>query len=198
MREAVTKAESKLQILYSEVYAPDRPDTDNEYMKAEEIQKMAHEFLREAKVRKIDTYHNNKLVEGAAIVESFVARENDPDFIPGSWVVGIHIPDKDVWAKVEKGELAGLSMEAEVFKETQEVEVEIPDVVRGMTTKSEDHEHEFFVRYDEQGRFIGGVTSMVDGHRHVIKAGTRTEETDNHRHGFSSVDNVQIVGKIED
>ena len=39
---------------------------------------------------------------------------------------------------------------------------------------------------------------QVDGHTHVIKAGTVTEESNGHRHRFSSVDNIEIVGDTDD
>ena len=41
----VVKSEEQ-QIVYGEVYAPNRPDAQGEYMTAVEIRKMAHEFIR--------------------------------------------------------------------------------------------------------------------------------------------------------
>lgn len=178
------------RIVWAEVYAPGVPDSDNEFMDAETIRKMAYKFMQEQKLAQIDTQHTNKLVPGATVVESFIARKGDPDFIAGSWVVGVHVPDDETWGKIKKGEINGFSIEAMVTKEPVELEVEIPPVIVGRTAKSEDHEHEFFVSYDEDGNFQGGYTSEVNGHRHSIKKGTVTEDVGGHNHRFSHVENL--------
>lgn len=180
------------RIVYGEVYAPDRPDSQGEFMRAEDIEKMAHDFMRRMKTQAIDTEHNNKLVQNTCVVECFIAREGDPTFIPGSWVVGVHIDDDDTWAKVKKGEINGFSLEAYLKYEEVEVELEIPPVVSGRTSKSDDHEHEFHVAYDENGVFLGGKTDEVDGHFHVIKKGTVCEPANGHSHTFSAVDLVKV------
>lgn len=194
--ETVDQPLPEQQMVWAEVYAPMRPDADGEFMTAETIRKMAHDFMRSGKLDQIDLQHNNKAVKGCYVVESFVAKDDDPTFIPGSWVVGIHIPNEDVWDMVKKGELNGFSMEAEVHMEEVEVEIEIPPVVSGETSvhKGEkgDHSHKFYVSYKEDGEFAGGHTDVQDGHRHIIKAGTVTEECQGHRHKFSSVDNVVV------
>lgn len=181
------------QIVYGEVYAPNRPDAQGEYMERGEIRKMAHEFIRSGKMSQIDVLHNNKVVKGCSVVESFVADDGDTRFIPGSWVVGVHVPDGELWSSIKKGDINGFSMEALVSRHDREVEVEIPPVVTGLTSKSEDHEHKFYVTYDDKGQFKGGVTDTVNGHHHAIAAGTHTQETAGHTHRFSSVDNVQIM-----
>lgn len=188
----VSKAEEQ-QIVYGEVYAPDRPDAQNEYMNREEIRKMAHEFLRSGRMDQIDVLHNNRVVKGCSVVESFVADEGDPRFIPGSWVVGVHIPDRELWERVKKGEINGFSMEAFVSRHEKEVEIEVPPVLTGKTSKSEDHDHTFYVAYDEKGQFKGGITDTINGHYHRIVAGTHTEEADGHTHRFSAVDLVKVV-----
>lgn len=71
-------------------------------------------------------------------------------------------------------------------------------MIKGTTSLHEEHMHQFFVTYDEDGNFLGGTTDEVDGHTHVIKAGTVTEESNGHRHRFSSVDNIEIVGESDD
>ena len=189
----VIKQEGELQIVLGEVYAPNRPDAQGEYMTAVEIRKMAHEFIRSGKMGQIDLMHGNQLVKGASVVESFVADEADSRFLPGSWVIGVHIPDGGLWASIKKGEINGFSMEALVTRHAMEVDVEIPPVVTGLTSKQENHQHKFFVSYDAQGQFVGGVTDTVNGHFHQIVAGTHTQDAAGHRHRFSSVDNIQIV-----
>lgn len=181
------------QIAYSEVYAPNRPDADGEFMTAEEIRKMAHEFISSGKMGQIDVYHESKKVEGCTVVESYIAQKGDPTFLEGAWVVGIYVPDKELWSKIKKGELNGFSMEALVKRQEREVEIEIPPVVTGMTSKADDgHDHTFYVTYDDKGQFRGGTTSVSNGHSHPIVAGTHTQEAEGHNHRFSSVDNVQV------
>lgn len=107
----VMKADSTKQIVYGEVYVPDERDAHNHFMTAAEIEKMAHGFLQQiAKgAGVIDTQHDFN-ANGAIPVESFIAREGDPDFTPGAWVLGVHVPDKELWAQVEKGDFGGFSM----------------------------------------------------------------------------------------
>ena len=181
-------------IVYGEVYAPDRPDAQGEFMRAEYIQKMAHEFVRKGRMDQIDVMHNNQVVPGLCIVESFIARKGDPDFLEGSWVIGMHVPDDDLWGKIKKGDINGFSMEALVTRHQQDVLIEQPPVVSGMTSKSDGHEHKFYVTYDQAGAFKGGTTDMIDGHVHRIVAGTHTEIAAGHSHRFSSVDDLRIAG----
>jgi len=111
----VIKAEEQ-QIVYGEVYAPNRPDAQGEFMTREHIRKMAHDFVRSGKMQQIDIMHGNTCLSGACVVESFVADDNDPNFLPGSWVIGMHVPDKGLWSAIKKGEINGFSMEALVSR----------------------------------------------------------------------------------
>lgn len=187
-------ADEEQRIVWSEVYAPMTPDSDGEYMTAVSIRKMSYKFMQQMKLDQVDQQHDNVLTDGIHIVESFIARKDDPTFTEGSWVVGVHIPDDATWDKVKKGELNGFSMEAMVTKETVDVEIEIPPVIQGITMKSEDHEHSFHVAYDETGRFLGGKTDTVNDHFHIIKRGTCTEVSADHNHRFSHVESVNIKG----
>lgn len=184
------------QIVMAEVYAPMIPDSDGEYMDAESIRLMAYKFMRSMKLDQVDKQHTNELSAGARVVESFIAREGDPMFIEGAWVVGIHIPDADDWAKVKKGEINGFSIEAMVSKTIMEVEVDVPPVIQGSTFKGDDgHVHKFYVAYSDAGEFMGGRTDVVAGHSHVIKRGTITETANEHSHRFSHVDDLLITEK---
>lgn len=191
----VKQSNEEQHIVYGEVYAPMRMDTDNEYMDAEAIRMAAHDFMRNLRIHKIDTQHNNVLSEGASVVESFIAREDDPIFIPGSWVVGVHVPNEEDWQRIKKGELNGFSLQAMVSKTPVVVEIDIPPVISGTTMTEQDHVHKFYVAYDEDGNFLGGRTDVVNGHSHVVKRGTITEPADNHFHKFSHVDNLEIVSE---
>ncbi len=191
---AVLKKDAKQRLVFGEVYAPNRPDSDGEFMVSDSITKMAYKFMKERKLNKVDSMHSNVLVEGACVVESFIARKGDPDFIEGAWVVGVHIPRDEDWDKVEKGEWNGFSIEAMVTKVPVDVTIELPPVISGRTMKGgeEEHVHYFHVAYDEFGKFLGGKTDVVDGHYHKIKKGTMTEDVDGHTHRFSHIEDVII------
>lgn len=191
--EAVFKnvAEAK-RIVWAEVYAPDRPDADKEFMRAPEIEKMAYHFMRSMKLDSVDSQHDNVLVDGCCVVESFIARKGDPDFIEGAWVVGMHVNNDDMWEKICKGEINGFSIEAMVIKDAQTIEMDIPPVLSGLTQKSENHSHDFLVAYDQNGTFLGGKTSVANDHYHIIKRGTITEEAEGHTHRFSHVEEIKV------
>jgi len=172
LRESwVRKADDELHLVWGEVYIPDIPDTQNEFMTAPEIQKMAHRFLAAGKTGAIDVGHDRKLREDCSIVESFIARKGDPEFIEGAWVVAMKIEDPEIWEKVKTGELNGFSMQAKVLLKEKVVDVSLPPEVSGMTQVSSDgalHRHEYTVKFDDEGKFKGGYTDVVDGHRHQI------------------------------
>lgn len=186
------------RLVYAEVYAPNRPDSDGEFMDAAGIKKMAFEFMESKALDSVDSYHNKEIAPGCCVVESFIARKGDPDFIEGSWVVGMHVNNDDLWDKIEKGEINGFSMEAVVKKNPVEVEFSIPPVVTGRTLKSDqlpedDHTHTFYVAYNDDGKFLGGRTDMVAGHTHLIRRGSVTEKAEDHTHKFSHLDDLQLV-----
>ena len=112
------KSDAKKQIVYGEVYVPNVKDTDGNFMTAETIEKMAHDFMKNSRNTQIDKNHDGYKDKGY-VVESFIARKGDPDFIEGAWVVGVHIPNTEIWQQVEKGTLTGFSIEgrAEVIEE---------------------------------------------------------------------------------
>lgn len=201
------KTDGKLQIAYAEVYAPNLPDAHGDFMVADEIRKMAHDFLRNGFTKKVDVEHDNEEY-GCAIVESFIARDGDPDFIPGSWVAGIHIPDAELWKQVESGEINGFSLQGMGVQTDKTVLLTVPSVVKGLTMADEldGHWHAFEVRFDdENANFLGGQTLVTfpddfPAHEHLIKRGTVTEpggdEDDPHVHRFSFVEQLdaEIAG----
>lgn len=186
----ISKSDKDQQLVWAEVYAPNIPDAHGHYMSAEVIQKMAYSFMAKGALKKIDVEHNCQ-ESGAYVVESFIAREGDPDFIPGSWVLGVHIPDQGTWNLVKSGKINGFSFMGMGQLAAKEISMEVLDLIKGETTEAEGHTHEFAVRYAEDGTFLGGVTGPgPDGHVHLIKGGTRTEEVNGHSHRFSFVEGV--------
>lgn len=186
---SIKKTDDEQQLVYGEVYAPGFPDSQGDFMSAENIQRMAFEFMRKGLVNKIDLHHT-QVESGSYVVESFIARAGDPDFIPGSWVLGVKCSDH-AWSLVKSGELNGFSFDGEGFRVETVLEIEMPENIVGRTVEEHGHEHEFFVKYDSEGNFLGGVTGPgPDGHVHKILRGTVTELTDDHAHRFSFVEGV--------
>lgn len=184
----IKRIDEDKRIVYAEVYAPYVLDTYGEFMVPEDIETMAHRFMRLDLNNVIDTNHDN-VPNGSFPVESFIARSNDPDFTEGAWVMGVKIASDDMWTKVLNGDINGYSFEAMVKLVEFDLSV---DVVRdhwGATTtlRGVDHEHVFFVQVNEKGRILRGWTDEApDGHVHEIKHGTATEKSgpDNHAHRF--------------
>lgn len=198
---AVRKTDAKLQIAYGEVYVPGVPDTQGDFMTAEEIRKMAHEFLGRGETRMIDIEHNGHLVK-AAIVESFIAREDDNIYIPNSWVVGMHVESAEVWKAIEDGELNGFSMQAVGMQEPKKTFIDMPSMLQGFTEPDPDdgHHHGYTIRFDEFGNMLGGTTEGTfpedhPDHDHAIKRPTITEPGgpgDTHIHRWSFVEHIEV------
>ena len=102
------------QIVYCVVLAPGEVDTQDEWMKAEEIEKAAHQYL--VKSRVVGVQHSK--VADSEVVESYIAPQ-DMDFdgqygpqvvTKGSWVIGIKVNDPELWQKVLDGEITGVSV----------------------------------------------------------------------------------------
>jgi hypothetical protein len=181
----IRKADAKKQIAYGEVYAPNEVDSHGEMMFAEDIEKMAHRFLKLDLAKAIDMNHDNEPA-AAYPVESYVMDiDNHPDYSKGAWVMGVKVEDPTVWKKIEDGEINGFSLQALVMKSKVQVEVEVLGEDYGYTEKADNHDHLFRVELDELGNVVGGHTSVDDGHSHKITKSSATEDSrDGHSHRF--------------
>lgn len=113
----IKKYDKMKKIVYGEVYVPDEVDTQGDFMSKEEIEKMAHRFLMEC--RQMDQEHNE--IPGVAVpVESFIAREGDPDFKEGAWVLAVKVLDEELWGRIMSGEITGYSFQGYANAETVE------------------------------------------------------------------------------
>ena len=180
------KFDDDKQVVFAEVYAPGVIDSQGDFMTQEEIEKMAWRFMSQGRVSKVDTQHD-LIDNGSLVVESFTAREGDPDFIKGAWVVGMKLPDKE-WRLAKDGQLNGFSMYGQGIRKERMVEMEIPDdgMLKGHTSEAEGHEHEYVVTFDKSGNFLGGRTVPdKSGHIHNIEKGPATERILEHSHRFS-------------
>lgn len=106
----LTKAEDEQKLVYGVVYEPGIADAHDDFMTAAEIEKAAHEFMKES--QNIDTQHD--FIPGAGEVrESYIAPAdfeiNGTTIQKGSWVIVTKATD-EVWEKIQKGEITGYSM----------------------------------------------------------------------------------------
>ena len=198
MEVVIKKQDADLQVVYGEVYAPLVPDSDGDFMTPVEVRKMAHKFMMNMRNDAVDTQHDNDK-NGSFVVESFVTEKGDKDYLPEAWVVGVYVPDPDMWEKVKKGEINGFSFQGMVKSREMTVEVELPDVVEGMTDKSEGHDHKYVVDFADDGTFLGGYTKPDNsGHAHTIERGTITSKAvdsggNEHTHRYSFNELIRIV-----
>ena len=184
-----TFSTGEFHYVYGEVYAPDIVDTDGESMSAQDIQKMAHDFIASGKVSALDTDHNQEIC-GAQVVESFIARKGDPDFAEGSWVLGVRMTDGELWERVQSGELNSFSVDALVTKVASDRALPKLSAACGTTLEQvarsdiPPHTHAYFIEYDANGRVAFGKTDEVLGHSHAIKGTVTTEKSEGHSHRF--------------
>lgn len=176
----------KQKIVYGIVYSPNRLDGKGYFSTEEEVEALAHRFMDLNLKKAIDYEHNNKPT-GSVVVESFISRGNS-DFPKGSWVLGVKVTDNVYWDKILKGEINGYSMEIVCEAVPTDIEVEVPKVVVGTTSYSEDgHSHIYFVELNEAGRVIKGYTSEANGHTHKIDVNSYTDTVNNHNHKLDMV-----------
>jgi hypothetical protein len=174
------------QIVFAEVLVPGVVNNWGDIYTAQAIRDFAYAYA--SRGYGIDTEHNNDniLGGGAYIAESFIAREGDPDFIPGSWVVGMKILDADVWAKVLTGEINGFSIEATVMMQPVKAELQESSTVVGSTEPdpTDGHTHTYLLFLDAYGNPLEGSTGDTNGHSHRITTHTITEVSEGHNHRF--------------
>ena len=190
----IKKLDHEEQVVFGEVYAPGFPDTQGDFMSPEEIKKMAYNFLRKGLASNIDVNHSQK-PSGRYVVESFIAREGDPIFIPGSWVMGVKVPDPAVWKMVKSGELNGFSLDGYRRSHAEDVlAIEMPELLKGETDGGAES-HAPVRREVRQARQLPGRLHEPGQRRARPSdcAGTVTEPANGHVHRFSFVEGVLNV-----
>lgn len=176
------------QIAFAEVLVPNVPNVFGDYWTPEAVRQAAYMFMERG--FQIDVEHDNVDVSDRVhVVETFVARTGDPDFIEGAWVVGVRITDAGMWQDVLDGKLNGFSYQALVQFVSAVLQSNDDGVRQGVTEPDpyDGHTHEFMVMVDEANRPVSGGTTETDGHAHVIRTHTVTEEAEGHVHRFNLV-----------
>ena len=176
------------RVVMAEVLIPDIPNAFGDVYTHDAIREFAYEFARNG--YGIDLNHDNVDVQGdVVVVESFIARENDTDFIPGSWVVAMKIYSDDIWARVLSGEINGYSFEALCHMQPVSITNLRNRQVAGTTEPDpmDGHTHTFLVILTPLNKPIAGSTGVTNGHSHRIAVHTVTESEDGHSHRYQVI-----------
>lgn len=99
-------------LVFGVILEPDKPDVHRDQITAAEIAKAAHHYMIEG--HDVRVQHGTESVVGQAhVVESFIApvdfEMGGQTIKAGSWVMGAHVPDPALWARIKSGELTGFS-----------------------------------------------------------------------------------------
>ena len=185
-------------LVYGEVYVPYRLDTDNEYMTPEEIQKAAYAFMGNSEMGNVDTDHSFEKGK-EVIVENYIAKDGDEEFIPGSWIAVGLVTDPERIQMVKDGKLNGWSMAGSADKIPRTVKVtalKSAPVETEMSTSEAHipHTHTFKIEFDEHGHVKPSKTEMNEGHAHTVIMTTATEPVNGHAHRFNVDWNMKSPG----
>jgi hypothetical protein len=181
------------QIVYGEVYIPDRVDTYGTTMTPDDVRRVAHDFMAKGLTRAIDEMHDQVFDKGH-VVESFVARANDPDgFIEGSWVLGVRVTNSEVWDKILRGEYNGFSIYGYAGRETALVQLSHITEVEVTTEDSTDgpippHSHAVHLIFNDASIPLPTWTAETLEHVHRVVGTTATELEIDHAHRFVVVE----------
>lgn len=126
--KVLMKDDAEKKLLYGVVYEPGAVDAHGDTMNAEEIEKMAHEFM--AHYRAIDKEHN--LIAGAgSVVESYIVPTDsiigNTTVKAGSWML-VTKASQEIWDDYLNGEITGYSMYGVARQSIAKTEPETPDV----------------------------------------------------------------------
>jgi hypothetical protein len=173
------------RVVFAEVLIPETLNVYGDYHTKESVKVFAYEFMINGFGHNVE--HDNPDLGQFRVVESFIARDDDTVFVPGSWVIGVHIMDDEVWENVLSGKLNGFSYEALASFLPIEVLGEFSDTYYGVTEEDpyDNHTHNFVVIVDEEGRPVSGGTTVSNGHRHDISHHSTTDVSFEHSHRFN-------------
>jgi hypothetical protein len=180
------------QIVMGEVLIPDTPNVYGDIYTKGSIRQFATEFMKTGLNSEVilDIAHDNVDITGQAyVVESFIARDGDQDFIPGSWVIAVWIVDPTIWQMVLDGKINGFSYEALVGMQPVMIENLQSGIVTGITAPDplDGHTHTYAVVVNQLNVPISGETGVTDGHSHTISYHTKTDKTNGHTHRFDVI-----------
>jgi DNA adenine methylase len=98
------------QFVLGVVLVPEEPDLQDDIVSAAEIRNAAHRFMEWYQA--IGLQHERST--SIKVLESFIAPTDlqlgDTLVKAGSWLVGVHVTDPQIWAMVKDGRLRGFSI----------------------------------------------------------------------------------------
>lgn len=123
----VSKAESEVVHFVTGIaYEPMVADTDDNFMTAGEIEKMAHWFLKNGCM--VDEQHDFEQNFNCHIVESWIASEDTTiggqAVQKGTWLVKVEVKDAAIWQKIENGDITGFSVGGLAKFGTDDIDIE--------------------------------------------------------------------------
>ncbi len=128
----ILKADSESHFVTGIVYEPMVEDTQGEYMTAEEIEKAAHWYMKNA--GDVDIQHCFVKAEGIDVVESFVAKSDmeiaGTPIKEGTWIMTMEVNDSAIWEAIEKGDITGFSMGGVASVSDEDVSLDEEDVTK--------------------------------------------------------------------
>lgn len=108
----IVKADADNHFVTGIVYEPLTEDAHGNYMTEAEITKAAYYFAKNG--GDVDLQHSFEPLEGAAVVESWVAKADfqcgEEAVKKGTWLMTMEIDDPKIWEAIEKGDITGFSM----------------------------------------------------------------------------------------
>ncbi len=104
--QQVLKGSPAQRIVMGEVLVPGVPDAEGDVVSPETVKQAAYQFL--IYYRTVGRQHQ-EFEDVGEVVESFIARPQDPDFTPGAWVIAVQCSE-ETWKRVCSGELRGFSI----------------------------------------------------------------------------------------
>lgn len=108
----VDKADEDRQIVFGIVLEPDEVDSQGDTIRKEEIERAAHLWLARFQDRGLQ--HEKIVNSKAEIFESFLQRGDTKigrqKVKDGTWLLMLHVIDKDLWAQIKEGDFTGFSI----------------------------------------------------------------------------------------
>jgi site-specific DNA-adenine methylase len=108
---SILKAEDERFIL-GVVLEPETVDSQKDIYSVAEVRQAAHKFMEQ--FRNSGLMHQKLVNDRVKIVESYLTMDaltvGDQSVRKGTWLMGMHILDQDLWGAVKTGEITGLSI----------------------------------------------------------------------------------------
>lgn len=180
------------QVVLAELLVPNVPNSWGDIYTPEAIKEFCYKFSEHGFGLDVDHDQIDVTGKGYIVVESFIARSGDPDFIEGSWVIGVKILDDGIWERVLDGTLNGFSFEASCFMDPITIIYENEArVVLGTTEPDplDGHTHTFTVVIGPLNVVLSGGTGITDNHSHSITGASVTGTAAGHTHRY------QVIGE---